>query len=248
MHLSDVPEVGHAQPFGAAVVDQHDVHLGAGARRAEVRGVLRDRRAQRAAREHPHEDAEILDARDRASRCRPTRCRACGTFTLRSALPSLVQTTMAAGLGDGEVGAGHAGLGARGSTGACSGAGFRRGSAGRCCRDRCRWCARRPRPRPGAACAPTAPRCGWAARRRAAGCARRGRSRSPSMPRCSRKGRMSHSSVSIDLALTSVLAPRAAHDVEHDLVVLDGVAPPSARGRRSRWRCVRTPPGSRRDG
>ena len=47
-----------------------------------------------------------------------------------------------------------------------------------------------------------------------------------SMPRFSRKGRMSHSSVSIDLLLTSVRRAVRAQDVEDDLVVLGGVPRP----------------------
>jgi hypothetical protein len=64
MHLSEYQKSGIPRRSGPAVVDQHDVHLGALPRLAEVRRELRDRRAERAARQHPHEDAEVLDLRD----------------------------------------------------------------------------------------------------------------------------------------------------------------------------------------
>src|SRR5206468_3096630 len=40
-----IPEIAHAEALRAPIVDQHDVKLAALARRAEVRGVLCDRRA-----------------------------------------------------------------------------------------------------------------------------------------------------------------------------------------------------------
>src|SRR5499427_5374247 len=58
------PELLHTQTFGAAVIDEHDVHLAAGARPAEMRGVLRDRRAERAARQQAHEHRQMLQAWD----------------------------------------------------------------------------------------------------------------------------------------------------------------------------------------
>src|SRR4029077_20364228 len=62
--LQSVPEVGRAQAVAARVVHQHHVQLPAAPRAVEVRGVLRDRRAQGAAREHADEDPEIAGAGD----------------------------------------------------------------------------------------------------------------------------------------------------------------------------------------
>src|SRR5271165_6877258 len=58
------PELRHPQALGPAVIHQHDVHLAAVAGPAEMRGVLRDGRTQRAAREEAYEHCEMLEARD----------------------------------------------------------------------------------------------------------------------------------------------------------------------------------------
>src|SRR5262249_12939020 len=59
-----IPEILHAETFGAAVVDQHDVQFPAVSWSAEMRRVLRDRRAERAAREQANENPEMLGPGD----------------------------------------------------------------------------------------------------------------------------------------------------------------------------------------
>jgi hypothetical protein len=61
MHLSDVQNFFIPEPFAADVVDENNVHLTAGPGGTEVRGVLRDGRAEGTAREQADEDAKVLD-------------------------------------------------------------------------------------------------------------------------------------------------------------------------------------------
>ena len=150
----------------------------------------------------------------------------CGRLALRSALPSLVQTTNAAGLGDGEVGAGHAGVAPSGSTAACAGAGSRPGSARRCSSDRCRSCRRTPRATSSRSLC-TAGTTMWLGGSSSSCWMRSPRSVSmTSMPRFSRNGPHVAFVGQHRLALDQRACAACAQDVEHDLVVLGGVARP----------------------
>src|SRR5258708_33801921 len=62
--LREGREVGGDGRVAPGVVHEHHVQLPAPPRAVEVRGVLRDRRAQGAPREHPDEDPEVARPRD----------------------------------------------------------------------------------------------------------------------------------------------------------------------------------------
>src|SRR5208282_2493620 len=105
-----IPEVLHAQALRSSVVDQHDVQLGARPRRAEMRGVLRDRRAQRASRQHADEDGKVLEFRNDLLDADAGNVQL-GHVGAEVGVTLVGADDEAAGLRDREIGTSHAGLG-----------------------------------------------------------------------------------------------------------------------------------------
>src|SRR5580658_2354416 len=101
------PELVHSQPVGAAIVNNHDMHLGAGARLAKMRRVLRHRNAQSLTRQQPDEHAEVLDTWHQL-------LDAHGNDVQRRRIGGQVRVSLigadryGAGLGDGEIATGKA--------------------------------------------------------------------------------------------------------------------------------------------
>ena len=158
----------------------------------------------------------------------------CGRLTRQVGVALVGADDDGAGLGDGEIGAGHAGVGLEEIRPRGLPLALRQVVDVAVLRVGADRAAEHLAPRRCAACARRAPRCGSAARRRAAGCARRGRSRSPRCRADSRNGAHLALVGQHRLALTSVVAPCAREDV----VARSGCArrrrAPSARARRSR--------------